>query len=211
MQIYQLRSLLYEFGVTLRTGRQAGLAELQDRMADIEGRVPGLLMDVLREQLSRVHSLDEQISILEKRIAAWPKQEANCRSLLAIPGVGPLTASALVATVGDIRTFKSGRELASFIGLVPQQRGTGGKIQLGAISKRGDPYLRTLLIHGARSVLFRSSKPNPWAEELSKRRHANVAVVALANKMARTAWAILAHGQAYQAGYVSTRPQAQMT
>jgi transposase len=210
MQIYQLRSLLYEFGVTLRTGRQAGLAELQSRMSDIEGRVPGVLMDVLREQLARVHSLDEQISVLEKRIAAWPKQEASCRSLLAIPGIGPLTASALVATVGDMRTFKSGRELASFIGLVPQQRGTGGKIQLGAISKRGDPYLRTLLIHGARSVLFTSKKPNPWAEELSKRRHANVAVVALANKMARTAWAILAHSQAYQPGYVSTRPQPQM-
>ncbi|MDQ0086522.1 transposase [Variovorax boronicumulans] len=209
MRIYQLRSLLYAVWRDVENW-QAGLAELQDRMADIEGRVPGLLMDVLREQLARVRSLDEQISVLEKRIAAWPKQEASCRSLLAIPGIGPLTASALVATVGDIRTFKSGRELASFIGLVPQQRGTGGKIQLGTISKRGDPYLRTLLIHGARSVLLRSNKPNPWAEELSKRRHANIAVVALVNKMARTAWAILAHGQSYQPGYVSTRPQSQM-
>ncbi len=205
MQVYQLRSLFYEFGVTLRTGRQAGLAELQRRMAEIEGAVPEMLMQALREQLTRIHSLDEQISVLERRIAAWPKQEASSRALMAIPGTGPLTASALVATVGDIGTFKSGRELASFIGLVPQQRGTGGKVQLGKISKRGDPYLRTLLIHGARAVLFGSKHSNRWAEQLRSRRHANIAVVGLANKMARTAWAVLAHGRAYQPGYISTR------
>ncbi len=206
MQVYQLRSLLYEFGVVLRTGRQAALAELRNRIVEVEQSVPGVLMEALKEQLARIAALDEQIALLEKRIGSWHKQEAACRAIAAIPGIGPLTATALVATIGDARTFKSGRELASFIGLVPQQHGTGGKLRLGHISKRGDPYLRTLLIHGARAVLFGSKTPNPWTEALLGRRPPNVAVVALANKMARTAWAVLAHDRPYQRGYVSPRP-----
>jgi transposase len=91
------------------------------------------------------------IDRIEQRIGAWQKQEAACRAIAAVPGIGKLTATALVATIGDARTFKSGREFASFLGLVPRQSGTGGKIRLGSIPKRGDPYLRTLLIHGARS------------------------------------------------------------
>lgn len=108
--------------------------------------------------------------------------------------------------IGDAKTFKSGREFAAFLGLVPRQSGTGGKIRLGSISKRGDPYTRTLLIHGARSVLCHTKLPTAWQKEIQARRPANVAAVAMANKMARTAWAILAHGKAYQKDYVSAQP-----
>jgi transposase len=108
--------------------------------------------------------------------------------------------------IGDATTFKSGREFASFLGLVPRQSGTGGRIRLGSISKRGDPYLRTLLIHGARSVMYHAKVPTPWQRKLQARRPANVAAVAVAHKMARTAWAILAHGRAYQKDYVSVKP-----
>ena len=99
--------------------------------------------------------------------------------------------------VGDAKTFKSGREFASFLGLVPRQSGSGGRVRLGSISKRGDPYLRTLLIHGARSVMYHAKAPTAWQTAIQTRRPANVAAVAVAHKMARTAWAILAHGRAY--------------
>jgi transposase len=117
--------------------------------------------------------------------------ESECQRIAAIPGVGRLTASAVVATVADARTFRSGREFAAFLGLVPRQSGTGGRVKLLGISKRGDPYLRTLLIHGARAVLRPQSRtdrtPDPWLKELLARRPKNVAIMALANKMARTA------------------------
>lgn len=116
-----------------------------------------------------------------------------------------LTATVLVPTLGDPRTFKSGRGFAAFLGLVPRQRGTGGKVRLGGISKRGDNYLRTPLIYGARSVLFNAKDKSAWGALLG-RRSTNVAAVALASKMARTAWPILAHGRSYQRGYVSIRP-----
>ena len=206
MQVNQLRGLLYEFGVTFRAGACAGLAEIRARMAELEDALPGTMMCSLQDQLKRIDELEQDIDQLEKRIGAWQKQEAACRAIAAVPGIGRLTATALVATMGDAKTFKSGREFASFLGLVPRQSGTGGKIRLGSISKRGDPYLRTLLIHGARSVMYHAKVPTPWQTEIQARRPANVAAVAVASKMARTAWAILAHGQAYQKDYVSVKP-----
>ena len=140
------------------------------------------------------------------RIGAWQKHEAACRAISEVPGIGRLTATALVATIGDAKTFRSGREFAAFLGLVPRQNGTGGKIRLGSISRRGDPYLRTLLIHGARSVLCHTKVPTAWQKAIQVRRPANVVTVALANKMARIAWAILAHGTSYEAHHVSNRP-----
>jgi transposase len=133
----------------------------------------------------------------------WIRQEPACQAIAAIPGIGLLTATALVATVGQVATFKSGREFAAYVGLVPRQRGTGGVVRLGSISKRGDPYLRTLLIHGARAVLYGAKQRPPWAEALMQRRPANVAVVAMANKTARVAWAILAHRTAYRGDFLS--------
>jgi transposase len=206
MQVNQLRGLLYEFGVSFRAGRVAGLAEMRARMAELEDVLPGAMFNALHDQLRRIDGIGQDIDQLEKQISAWHKQEAACRAIAEVPGIGRLTATALVATMGDAKTFRSGREFASFLGLVPRQSGTGGKIRLGSISRRGDPYLRSLLIHGARSVLCHAKVPTPWQEAIQQRRPANVVAVALANKMARTAWALLAHGSAYEKNHVSVKP-----
>jgi len=206
MQVNQLRGLLYEFGVSFRSGRVAGLNEMRTRMVELEHALPGAMFSSLQDQLKRIDGLQADIEQLERRIGSWKKQEAACRAIAEVPGIGTLTATALVATLGDANTFKSGREFASFLGLVPRQSGTGGKVRLGSISKRGDPYLRTLLIHGARSVLFHAKVPTAWQKGIQERRPANVAAVAIASKMARTAWAVLAHGQAYRKDYVSVKP-----
>jgi transposase len=206
MQVNQLRGLMYEFGVSFRAGRVAGLAEVRARMADLDEALPGTMMCCLQDQLARIDGLQTEIDQLELRIAAWQRQDAACSAIAAVPGIGKLTATALVATMGDAATFKSGREFAAFLGLVPRQSGTGGKVRLGSISKRGDPYLRTLLIHGARSVLYHAKTRTPWASAIQARRPANVAAVAVASKMARTAWAILARGHAYERDHVSVRP-----
>ena len=128
------------------------------------------------------------------------------KAIADIPGVGLLTATAAVATMGDPKAFKSGREFAAWLGLVPRQTGTGGKTKLLGISKRGDTYLRTLLMHGARSVLTHAKHPGQWTQELMKRKHTNVVVAALANKMARMIWAMLAHERAYQGDWHSAKP-----
>ena len=203
MQVNQLRGLLYEFGVTLKGGRQAGLSEIQQRMAELEEIVPGMLFEAVKEQLNRLDEIEADVKNIERRIKDWQKQQAACKKIAEIPGMGMLTATALVATMGEAASFKSGREFAAFVGLVPRQSGTGGKIKLLGISKRGDTYLRTLLIHGARAVMFTAKDKDAWSESLLQRRPANVAIVAMANKMARTAWAILAHDREYQKGYVS--------
>ena len=143
------------------------------------------------------HRCTAEIDLLEQRLGAWQKQDAACSAIAQVPGIGKLTAIALVATMGNAGTFKSGREFAAFLGLVPRQSGTGGKVHLGSISKRGDPYLRTLLIHGARSVLCHTKVPTAWQTAIQARRPANVAAMAVASKMARTAWAILARGQSH--------------
>jgi transposase len=203
-QVNQLRGLLYEFGVTLRGGRQAGLQQIRERMAELEELLPSVLFGELSEQLARVSQLNIGIKNLEQRIAAWCKQDPGCQAVLAVPGIGVLSATALVATIGDANTFKSGRELAAFIGLVPRQSGTGGLVRLGSISKRGEPYLRTLLIHGARAVAFTAKNKSPWAESLLERRPTNVAVVGMANKITRTVWAVLAHNRQYKRDCAST-------
>ena len=206
MQVNQIRGLLYEFGMSFRAGRVAGLTEIRARMAELEDALPPAMISSLQDQLKRIGAIEQDIDQLEKKICAWHKQEAACRAIAEVPGIGKLTATALVATIGDVKMFRSGREFASFLGLVPRQTGTGGKIRLGSISRRGDPYLRTLLIHGARSVMSRAKVPTAWQKAIQARRPANVAAVALANKMARTAWAILAHGSTYDKHYVSERP-----
>jgi transposase len=150
--------------------------------------------------------LDLQIAGIERRLQDWLKEDKACKAIAAIPGVGLLTATATVATMGDAKAFKSGREFAAWLGLVPKQVGTGGKVQLLGISRRGDTYVRTLLIHGARSVLFHGKHGGAWAEQLQKRRPSNVVTVALANKMARTIWAVLAHERPYEQSHVSAKP-----
>jgi len=169
-------------------------------------RLPAMLIDSLRELWNELDRLDEQIADIERRLQTWMKEDKACKAIAAIPGVGLLTATATVATMGDAKAFRSGREFAAWLGLVPKQIGTGGKIQLLGISRRGDTYVRTLLIHGARSVLFHGKHAGSWAEQLQKRRPSNVVTVALANKMARTIWAVLAHGTPYNEAHFVAQP-----
>jgi transposase len=145
------------------------------------------------------------------RMREWKKDDRAVKAISEIPGVGLLTATATVAMMGDAKAFRSGREFAAWAGLVPKQTGSGGKVNLHGISKRGDTYLRTLLIHGARSVLINAKDPGPWVEQMKQRRHPNVVTVALANRIARTIWAVLAHDRPYQKGYVSVKPALAVT
>lgn len=206
MQSNGLRGLLGEYGEVMPVGRAAlnrGLKEALERLAE---RLPAVLIETLREQWDMLARLDEQVVRIEQRLLAWMRQDRSCKTIVAIPGVGLLTATAAVATMGDAKAFRSGREFAAWLGLVPAQTGTGGKVRLLGISKRGDTYLRTLLIHGARSVLMHAKEPGKWLQEIGKRRPPNVVIVALANKLARTIWALLAHSREYEKEHVSVRP-----
>jgi transposase len=154
--------------------------------------------------LDHFKELDRQVDELGVQIQAWHRSsEASCK-LAQVPGIGPITASALIASIGDAKNFDDGRQLAAWLGLVPRQHSTGGKSNLLGMSKRGDSYLRTLLIHGARSVIYRAGQkadPCSWINAVVQRRNKNVAAVALANKNARIIWALLAHDRRYETGY----------
>ncbi|SAL66253.1 IS110 family transposase [Caballeronia humi] len=206
MQINNLRGLLTEYGEVMAKSRAAldrAIPAVLERVAE---RLPAVVIDTLREQWAGLTKLDEQIAQIERRMRAWKKEDQAVKAISEIPGVGLLTATAAVAMMGDPKAFSSGREFAAWAGLVPRQTGSGGKVNLHGISKRGDTYLRTLLIHGARSVLEHSKEPGPWVEQMIKRRPKNVVIVALANKIARTIWAVLAHDRRHQKNYVSVRP-----
>jgi transposase len=203
MQVNQLRGLLYEFGAELPQGRQRGIARIGGELERLQDVLPAIVIETIREQLKRIEALDQDIAGIEKKLALWKKEDQAVRRLMDIPGVGLLSATAAVATIGEAKIFKSGREFAAFLGLVPRQSGTGGRVKLLGISKRGDVYLRTLLIHGARAVITHAKKREASLEKLLARRPLNVAVVALANKMARTIWALLAHDRTYEKGYVA--------
>lgn len=145
---------------------------------------------------------------LEREIELWHRSSEVSRRLETIPGIGPITASALVASAGDSRNFKNGRQFAAWFGLVPQQNSSGGRTQLLGISKRGSVYLRTLLIHGGRALVqlakTRADRADTWLGKLVGRRHQNIAAVAMANKNARLAWALLSTGKAYDPMQVPT-------
>jgi transposase len=206
MQSNGLRGLLGEYGEVMPVGRAALNRGMKDALARLAERLPAVLIDTLREQWEMLTRLDEQIVRIEQRLLAWMRQDRASKTIAAIPGVGLLTATAAVATMGDAKAFRSGREFAAWLGLVPAQTGTGGRVRLLGISRRGDTYLRTLLIHGARAVLMHAKEPGRWLQDLGKRRPPNVVTVALANKMARTIWALLAHGREYEKEHVSVRP-----
>jgi transposase len=167
-----------------------------------------MLRDSLREQVARIKAIGQDMAAIERRLALQLKSDADMRRVAQIPGVGLLTATAAIATMGQASAFKSGREFCTWLGLVPRQSGSGGKVRLGPISKRGDTYLRTLLMHGARSVLNHSKEPGPWLEGIKGRRPANVVIVAQAANTARAIWAVTAKQQEYQRGHQSHRPQA---
>jgi transposase len=206
-QANQMRGLLAEFGIVMPKGIRVIQARMPEILEDGENGLPGTTRNLFARLVGHLRELDRQVKELEVQITAWHHQNAASRRLEAIPGIGPLTASALVASVGDARSFKNGRQLAAWLGLVPRQNSSGGKDKLLGISKRGDTYLRTLLIHGARSVLFslkrRADQTDGWLARLIARRNANIAAVALANKTARVVWALLAHHREYRPAYAS--------
>jgi transposase len=205
MQSNGLRGLLAEFGEVMPVGRSALSHRTKDALQRLSTQLPAMLIETLREQWNMLITLDQQIEAIEKRLQSWLQQDKACKTIAGIPGVGLLTATAAVATMGDAKTFRSGREFAAWLGLVPAQTGTGGRVRLLGISKRGDTYLRTLLIHGAKSAVTHAKELNTWATSLGKRRPHNVVVVAVANKMARTIWALLAHERQYVPQYVSAK------
>jgi transposase len=197
MQGNQLKGLLYEFGIVAPAKVTA--AHLADWVA--AGRVPELLAASVGAQLERIGRLKGEELALMRTIARHNEHDRLATRLLEVPGIGPLSASALAAGAAS---YASGRHYAACKGIAPRLSGTGGKVYPGAISKRGDPYVRTLLIHRARAVIThqrRAQRLSPWLNGLLQRRPLNVAVVALANKMARTAWALAAHGRTYQENY----------
>ena len=208
MQTNALRGLLYEFGATFAKGRKALFRDIEQTLEDLAAQLPQMVRDSLREQVARIKALSENMQAIEKRLSLQLRQDRPMQRIAQIPGVGLLTATAAIATMGEASAFKSGREFCAWLGLVPTQTGTGGKVRLGPISKRGDTYLRTLLIHGARSVLAHAKKPGPWLEQIKQRRPANVVIVAQAAKMARTIWAVTAKETDYQRGFKSVRPLA---
>jgi transposase len=203
MQSNQLKALLYEFGVVVPVGSKISAEQLEDWVG--AGRVPAVLQESLGQQIERIVQLKRQELALARRIERQNACDALATRLMAIPGVGTLGASALAAELETgAGSYANGRQYAACKGIAPRLSGTGGKVRTGAISKRGDPYVRTLLIHGARSVIAhqrRAKRLSPWLAQLLARRPLNVAVVALANKMARTAWALAAHGRTYQGHY----------
>ena len=201
MQSNQLKALLYEFGVVA----PAKITQAQLKGWVAAGRVPEWLASSFEEQIERIARLKREEREFTRRIERHNAGDALAMQLLAVPGIGVLSASALSAELAaSARSYTNGRQFAACKGMAPRLSGTGGKVRAGAISKRGDPYVRTLLIHGARSVIThqrRAKRLSPWLSGLLERRPLNVAVVALANKMARTAWALAAHGRSYQQNY----------
>ena len=195
-----------EYGIESSKGIGAVLRRLPEVLEDAENEVPFDARGLPRELGGELRRLDDRVKEFDARIGEIARQTPACRRLQAIPGVGPLTATALAATVGSAAEFRNGRELAAWLGLVPRQRATGGKPTLLGISKRGDRHLRTLMIHGARAALRTAAKRDDrrsrWALEPQGRRGANVAAVALANKNARTAWALLAGEADFDADHV---------
>ncbi len=180
MQSNALRGLLYEFGEGLPEGYLALAKALPVALARLDSRLPAPLLDSLREQWARVVSMDKEIATIERRLALTLRDTPACQAVAEIPGVGLLTVTAAVASIGQPDSFKSGREFAAWLGPLPKQRGTGGRVRHLGISKRGDVYLRTLLMHGARAVILRHLHV-PWLDALLKRRPYNVVAAAVAN------------------------------
>jgi len=211
-QANAIRGLLGEFGMVIPQGMAPLAKRVPEILEDGENGLTGSFRQLLQRLMEHLKELDRQVGELEREIQVWHRENEASRKLAKIPGIGPITASALVASVGDAKNFANGRQMAAWMGLVPRQHSSGGKPTLLGISKRGDSYLRTLLVHGARSVVrYAEGKTNPasdWLRSLLNRRNTNVAVVALANKNARIAWALLAHDREFRSDYAPARAKA---
>jgi transposase len=204
--INAMRSLLAEFGVVLPRGKRAGLNYLGEHRAEIDAQLPAMMVRLLTDQLLALQDIQRHVQTMEAEIEVVQKADASALRLRKTPGIGVLGATALAATLGDGSGWRNAREFAGCTGLSPRHSGTGGKVRVGGISKRGDSYLRTLLINGARS-LVRREHPEPWIAQLLQRRPFNVVVGAVAHKLARSAWAIVTRQREYDAQWKSKPPR----
>lgn len=203
---HHMRGVLLEYGIVLPRGTKVVSRRLPEILEDAQSALPMLTRHLLAELKAEHDQLVERIERLEQQLAVWHANDPVSQRLITIPGIGLLTATALAATVGDGHDFRNGRQLAAYLGLVPRQASSGGKQWLLGISKRGDTYLRSLIIHGARAVIshirrrLQAGRPggHPWVEQLLHRCHVNEAAVALANKMARTAWVLASKNETYR-------------
>jgi transposase len=201
--INQVRSFLQDRGINAPAGPTRLARALPDYLDGDEPRLSGAVKKLLRMLREQWRALDAEVAELEEELHQIARVDAACSRLATIPGIGLITATAIVAAIGDGRTFRTGRDFAAWLGLVPRQHSTGGRSTLLGISKRGNSYIRTLLIHGSRCMLRfvteARSATGAWAAKLAARTHPNVAAVALANKQARIAWAVLTQNRAYEA------------
>lgn len=201
MLVNAIRAHMAEFGVVARVG----LPQVKELLAVIDDkedeRIPPLARTCLEGLARQLRSLEREIVGAERRIYAWHRTNEESRRLETTPGIGPITASALVSSIADPSIFKSGRSMAAWIGLVPRQNSTGGKARIGRISKQGDQYLRWLLVAGAMTVIRHAKRcgtTDPWLADIIASKPTKVAAVALANKNARIAWALLRQGGTYR-------------
>ena len=204
----QIRGLLAEFGLILPQGIAHVTRRVPALLESALARLPGPFVELIRTLVEHLRALDTQGQALERAIVHGHRANPVSQRLAQLPGIGPITASALAASVGDPRLFKNGRQLAAWLGLVPRQHSSGGKATLLGISKRGDGYLRKLLLLGAQSVLIRAraqADRTTWLGQLLVRRPVNVVAIALANKNARIAWALMAHDTPYDPGHTLSR------
>ena len=203
--VNEVRSLLGEFGLVMSVKGVAACRRLiAEALEDGENGLPGLMRQMLFQLSEELSQRDQQIGELDELMKQQCKADERVKRLLEIDGIGPISASAVVAAVGDAKQFTGSRDLSAWVGLVPRQHSSGGKDQLGRITKRGDTYLRTLLIHGARAVVNacqnKTDRKSKWLQGLITRRNKNIATVALANKNARIIWAVLSRGETYRPG-----------
>ncbi len=208
----RIRGLLAEFGLVFAQKSAVLRQALPVVIEDASNELGGLARLALQRAFEQWQELDAHMKWCDERIAAHPKSDERVRQVQQLMGVGPVGASAAVATVGDFRQFKNGAQFGAWLGITPRQNSSGGKNNLGAITKRGDTYLRTLLIQGAKSIVLTAHKRDDpisrWAHQLRERSGWQKAVVALANKNARILWAVMTKGQAFDALHVSVKPQA---
>ena len=198
----QIRGLLNEYGVVIPSGIRRLRVQLPLILEDAENGLTILGRELIHDLYQRLVVLDEQVAQADRRIEQIFKQDERCQRLAQVEGVGPLIATAFLAAVGDARIFHNGRQVAAWLGLVPKQHSSGGKARLLGLSKRGDSYLRTLLIHGARAAVQHATQKidarSRWINGLRQRRGKNITAIAVANKNARILWALLATGEPYR-------------